>query len=224
MEYNSQRAKLPVPEYGRNLQKMVEFIKTFENREKRTQLAYQIVDIMAEMHTLSKETADFRHKLWDHLHIMSNFNLDVDSPFPVPDTEILYKKPNRLDYPKKDIKFHHYGKNIELIINYAKDYEEGPEKDLLVKTIANHLKKSYLTWNRDSVNDELITDHLAELSDNKLELAEDEQLNKTNEILARNAKHKTSKPAPNNRPGQSYSRPNPNFQRNPHQQNKPRRK
>jgi hypothetical protein len=121
MEYNSQRPHLPVPEYGRNLQKMVEFVKTFGDREKRTQLAYQIVDIMAEMHTLSKETADFRHKLWDHLHIMSNFNLDVESPFPVPDSAVLYKKPNRLDYPKKDIKFHHYGKNIELIINHAKD-------------------------------------------------------------------------------------------------------
>nr|NQU89711.1 DUF4290 domain-containing protein [Bacteroidota bacterium] len=215
MEYNSQREHLPIPEYGRNLQKMVDYTLTVEDREKRSKIANIIVDIMAQMHTQSRETQDFRHKLWDHLHIMANFNLDVDSPFPAPDTEILTKKPKALGYPQGGIRFHHYGRNIQMIIDKAMEYEEGPEKEALVKTIANHLKKSYLIWNRDSVDDIVITQHLATLSKNRLELSSDDQLNKTTDILARNSRkvkpvqrtnqHQSTQ---QRRPGQSKRRPN----------------
>jgi hypothetical protein len=185
MEYNTQRKKLAISEYGRNLQKMVSFVMTVPDREKRSQYAYTIVEIMAQMHNL-KDSPDFRHKLWDHLFIISDFNLDVDSPFGMPDRESLEKKPKALNYPRGGIKYHHYGRNIQQIIQKVTELEDGPEKEALKKLIANHLKKSYLNWNRESVDDILITKHLTELSQGKLQLAEDEQLNTTNDILARN--------------------------------------
>ncbi len=185
MEYNTQRKKLAISEYGRNLQKMVEHIMAVPDRDKRTQYAYAIVDIMAQMHN-QKDSQEFRVKLWDHLFIMSDFELDVDSPFKKPDAESLAKKPDSLSYPKGGIRFHHYGRNIQMIIEKAVNFEDGPEKDAIVRLIANHLKKSYLTWNRESVDDDLIAKHLYELSHGELQLAEDEQLNTTSDILARN--------------------------------------
>jgi hypothetical protein len=205
MEYNTQRKKLAISEYGRNLQKMIDHVVTIPEREKRTQYAYAIVDIMAQMHN-QKESQEFRVKLWDHLFIMSNFQLDVDSPFKKPDPESLAKRPELLSYPKGGIRFHHYGKNIQMIIEKVIEIEDGPEKEAIVKLIANHLKKSYLTWNRESVDDDLITKHLSELSHGKLKLAQDEQLNTTSDILARNKrKNKTNQRSQNN-PRQGGSR------------------
>lgn len=199
MEYNSTRNKLIIPEYGRNIQKMIEYVITVEDKDKRTKLAEAIVNIMAQINPQQRDVNDLKHKLWDHLYIISDFKLEVNSPFPPPSVENLYKKPDKVDYKKNNIKFKHYGKNMELIIQKAIEYEEGPEKDAFIKIIANHLKKSYLTWNRDSVNDELIEDHLSLLSDNKLKLAKDFRLNNTNEILARNRKKKfSSKQSTNN--------------------------
>ncbi len=192
MEYNTQRKKLAISEYGRNLQKMIDHVMTIPDRDKRTQFACAIIDIMAQMHN-QKESQEFRIKLWDHLFIMSDFQLDIDSPFKKPDPESLAKKPELLSYPKGGIRFHHYGRNIQLIIEKVIDFEEGSEKEAIIKLIANHLKKSYLTWNRESVEDDLITKHLLELSHGKLELAEDEQLNATYDILSRN-KRKSKSP------------------------------
>jgi hypothetical protein len=190
MEYNSTRNKLVIPEYGRNIQKMIEYVMTVEDRSKRTKLAEAVVNIMAQINPQQKDVSDLKHKLWDHLYIISDFKLDVDSPYPAPSPENLNKKPEKINYKKNNIRFRHYGKNMEFIIQKAIEYEEGPERDAFVKTIANHLKKSYLTWNRESVNDELIEDHLEILSSGKLKLAEDTRLNNTNEILARNRKKK----------------------------------
>ena len=216
MEYNTQREKLAISEYGRNLQKMINHIMTVTDREKRTKYAHAIVDIMAQMNNL-KDSPDFRHKLWDHLFIMSDFKLDVDSPFGMPDPKTLAKKPNSLNYPHGGIRYHHYGRNIQLIIEKAVELEDGPEKEALTKLIANHLKKSYLTWNRESVNDDLITNHLAVLSHGKLELAEDEQLNKTSEILARNKRKAkiTQRPQSNQRT-HSNQRTQSNLRQNQH--------
>lgn len=194
MEYNTQREKLLIPEYGRNLQKIIEKAVRISDRDKRTQMAYLIVDIMAQIHSSQvKDSGDLRHKLWDHLHIMADFELDVDSPYPIPDREVLYKKPNRLEYPKGQIKYNYYGRNIQSLIEEASNYEDGPEKEALVKNIANNMKKAYLTWNRDSVDDDLITKHLAELSNNSLHLPEDEQLTATHEILGQTRKKKQQK-------------------------------
>jgi hypothetical protein len=190
MEYNTTRKYLVMPEYGRNIQKMILYATTVEDRAKRTRVATTIVSIMAQMHPKVKEAGDYKQKLWDHLFIISDFKLDVDGPYPPPPKDVLYHKPQPLSYLDEDIKYRHYGHNIQRIIEKAIEYEDGPEKDALIKTIANHMKKSYLNWNRESVNDELIYKHLEELSEGKLELADDVKLNETNEILARNRKKK----------------------------------
>ncbi len=198
MDYNSTREKLIIPEYGRNVQKMVEYVLTIEDRDKRTNLCKALINIMAQLHPEQRDTTDYRRKLWDHLYIISDYRLDVDGPFPAPAPEARQERPNRIPYPQENIKFRPYGKNIAKIIDKATLFEDGAEKDLLVKNIANHLKKSYLNWNRDSVNDELITDHLAELSHGKLKLSGDTKLTHTNELLARNG----GQPATSATPGQ----------------------
>jgi hypothetical protein len=220
MEYNTQRKKLVISEYGRNLQQMIDHILTVPDRDKRTQYAYAIVDIMAQMHN-QKESQEFRVKLWDHLYIMADFKLDVDSPFKMPDPESLAKKPDMISYPKGGIRFHHYGRNIQLIIEKVIDIEDGPEKEAVVKLIANHLKKSYLNWNRESVDDDLITKHLDELSNGKLELAENDQLNTTSDILALNKRKAKSNQRPqSNQRSQGGSR----NQNNPRQNHTGRRR
>lgn len=207
MDYNTTRNKLEIREYGRNIQKLVNHTLTIEDREKRTAFAKMVVQIMGQMNSQSRDSGDFRHKLWDHIHIISQFKLDVDSPFPPPSPEILYQKPERLDYKENNISFKTYGTNIKKIVDKAIDFEDGPEKDALVHAIANHLKKSYLNWNRDSVDDELIFAHLEALSDGKLKLNDELKLNTTNDILARNKKKKPPlKPSNGKRPGGGFKR------------------
>lgn len=186
MEYNSRREDMVIPEYGRNIQKMIELTIIMEDREKRSKAAYAIVNIMAQMNPAIREEADYMHTLWDHMHIISKFQLDVDGAYPQPSKEILTRKPDQIQYSVNRIKFRHYGKNIENIIKKAIEMTDGDEKDALVHAIANQLKKSYLNWNRESVSDETIEAHLAELSDGKLKLMIDHKLTSTGDILARN--------------------------------------
>jgi hypothetical protein len=193
MEYNTQKSKLVMAEYGRNLQQMAEECTRIEDREKRTRTAEFIVNVMAQMNPKVKESGDYRQKLWDHLYIITDFKLDVDSPYPPPSKEVLKFDHKPLNYKEGDIKYRHYGKNVELIIEKASTYEEGPEKEALVRTIANHLKKSYLNWNRNSVDDQVIIKNLADMSNGKLIVPENQKLSHTSEILARNKKKKYSK-------------------------------
>ncbi|MBC8314334.1 MAG: DUF4290 domain-containing protein [Bacteroidales bacterium] len=190
MEYNTTRGPLVIAEYGRNIQKMIEYITTIEDREKRTKAAHFIVNVMAQMHPQVKESGDFKHKLWDHLYIISEFKLDVDSPFQPPPPQTLSSKPESISYHNMEIGYRHYGKNITLMIEKAAEYEEGPEKDALAKAIANHMKKSYLAWNRESVSDDLIEEQLHVLSKDKLKLHKDAKLTPTSDILARNKKRR----------------------------------
>ena len=185
MEYNSQRSKLIVPEYGRNVQKMAEHLLTVEDREKRSQMAKTLVQVMGQLHPEIKGTPDARQKLWDHLHIITNFQLDVDSPFPKPSQELLDKKPNPIPYSQENIPFRHYGKHIVRIVEAVSEMEDSVEKENLTSAIANHLKKAYLAWNRDSVTDEIIADHLSRISKGKLKLSDTARLQNTSDILAR---------------------------------------
>ncbi len=190
MEYNTSRSKMNISEYGRNIQKMIEQIMAVEDREKRNQMARATINVMGQLNPHLRDVNDFKHKLWDHLFIMSDFNLDVDSPYPIPSRETLSRKPEPLSYSSNNIRIRHYGRHIEQIIEKACEMEDGPIKDTLVKLIANHLKKSYLTWNRDAVNDEEIAEHLNLLSNGRLKLDEDMKLNNTNDILSKNKKKK----------------------------------
>jgi hypothetical protein len=167
---------MSISEYGRNIQKMIAHIMSIDDREKRNQLTRATINVMGQLNPHLRDVNDFKHKLWDHLFIMSDFKLDVDSPYPIPNANILTRKPERLEYASNNITFKHYGRHIERIIEEACELEDGPEKNALIKLIANHLKKSYLTWNRDAVSDEEIASHLKVLSKGRLELSENVRL------------------------------------------------
>jgi hypothetical protein len=201
MEYNTTRDKLIISEYGRNVQKLVRQAIKIEDREMRNKFTKVIIQIMGQMNPAVRDSGDFKHKLWDHLHIIANFKLDVDAPYPPPTKESLQAKPGKIKYSDNNIKYKMYGSNISRIIEKAATFDDGPEKDALVHAIANHLKKSYLNWNRESVDDDQIFEHLKVLSSGKLELNEELRLNTTNEILSRNKKKKViSKPMPKRLP------------------------
>lgn len=184
MEYNTTREPMFIPEYGRNIQRMIEYITTIEDREKRTKAAKFIVSVMAQMHPQVRDSADYKHKLWDHLFIISDFKLDVDGPYSPPPPLTMSTKPEHILYHDKEVEFRHYGKITAMMIDKATEYEDGPEKDALVSALANQMKKSYLTWNRDSVSDDLIEVQLNTLSKGKLKLHQDLKLATTNDILS----------------------------------------
>ena len=184
LEYNSERSKLIIPEYGRHLQKMVEYAVSIEDDEERNKVAKSIISVMGNMNPHLRDVPDFQHKLWDQLFIISDFKLDVESPFPKPTREMLAERPDMLKYPENNPKYRFYGNNIKRMIDAAKDYEEGDFKEALVLTIANHMKKSYLNWNRDSVDDEVIVNHLKELSGGKINFKNiDEDLSQASDLI-----------------------------------------
>ena len=190
MEYNTSLPKMVIPEYGRNIQKMIDHAISVDDREERNKIAKSIINVMGQLNPHLRDVTDFKHKLWDHLFIISDFKLEVDSPYPKPTRETFISKPDLLKYPSNDIRYKHYGKTIERIIEKAKELEDGEMKNALVETIANHLKKSYLNWNRDSVNDEVILQHLKELSKGELKLSDSSKLSNTIDILARSGINK----------------------------------
>ena len=182
MEYNTSLSKLIIPEYGRNVQKMVHSIIAIEDREKRNHQAKSIIEVMGNLNPHLRDVPDFKHKLWDHLFIMSDFHLDVDSPYDRPSKESFEEKPEMLKYSDNNIKFRHYGKILPLIIKRTIDLDEGEYKDFLVFTIANHMKKSYLTWNKANVEDDVILKHLSQMSDDKLSMKETFKLSSFSDV------------------------------------------
>lgn len=197
LEYNSERNELKIPEYGRHIQKMVEYAKTIEDDEKRNRTARGIIDVMGNMSPHLRDVPDFQHKLWDQLFIISNFELDVESPFPMPSREELYARPEPLPYPQNFPKYRFYGNNIKRMIDEAIKIEDGEMKDGLMFNIANHMKKCYLNWNKDSVSDKIIFDHLRDLSEGKLDLKSDnEELSDANSLVRQ--ANKRSKPQKKN--------------------------
>ena len=182
MEYNTSLSKLIIPEYGRNVQKMVHSIIAIEDREKRNHQAKSIIEVMGNLNPHLRDVPDFKHKLWDHLFIMSDFHLDVDSPYDRPSKESFEEKPEMLKYSDNNIKLRHYGKILPQIIKRTIDLDEGEYKDFLVFTIANHMKKSYLTWNKANVEDEVILKHLSQMSDDKLSMKETFKLSSFSDV------------------------------------------
>lgn len=171
MEYNTQQRKLPLPEYGRSVQNMVDHALTIEDRAERQRCANTIVNIMGGMFPQLRDMEDYRHKLWDHLAIMSDFKLDIDYPVEVVKKESLEVKPEQIPYSPNKINYRHYGRLIQDLIKIAVAYPEGEEKDVLVRYIANHMKKDYINWNKDGVEDQKILDDLCELSGGKIKLS-----------------------------------------------------
>ena len=174
LQYNTKRTQLIIPEYGRHVQLMINQILETQDREERNKMARAVIGIMGNMNPHLRDVPDFKHKLWDQLFIMSNFQLDVDSPFEKPQQEVLEQKPDRLAYPQRNPKYRFYGNNIKSMIDVAMNWEDGDLKNALVYNIANHMKKCFLNWNKDTVQDEVIFNHLLELSDNKLKVREED--------------------------------------------------
>lgn len=184
LEYNTERPKLIIPEYGRHIQKMVDHAVTIEDREQRNKIAKSIIAVMGNLNPHLRDVPDFQPMLWDQLFIISDFKLDVDSPFPVPTKEELMERPEPLGYPQNFPKYRFYGNNIKRMIDVANEWEEGEKKEALVMTIANHMKKSYLNWNKDTVEDDVIFGHLFELSEGKINLKEsDEDLSNASDLM-----------------------------------------
>ncbi len=173
MQYNTQQKIMPLPEYGRSIQNMVDYALTIKDRSERQQCANTIINIMGNMFPHLRDVSDFKHKLWVHLAIMSDFKLDIDYPYEIARKDRLYTKPERIPYPNSNISYRHYGRSLELLIKKACDFPEGDEKQNLVALICNHMKKDYMAWNKDTVDDSKIADDLEYISGGKLHMTED---------------------------------------------------
>lgn len=194
LEYNSERTNLIIPEYGRHIQKMVEETVKVKDDEKRNKMAQQIIAVMENITPHLRGIPDFQNKLWDQLFMMSNYELDVDAPFPKPDPEKLEERPAPLNYPENNPKYRFYGNNIKKMIDEVNGWDDGSKKEGLILTIANHMKKCYLNWNRDAVDDKIIFQHLYDLSGGKINLnKEDEDLTNASDLVRHKHKHHKSK-------------------------------
>lgn len=193
LEYNTEREHLIIPEYGRHMQKMINHAKTLETKEERNKVAKGIIAVMGNMQPHLRDVADFQHKLWDQLFIMSNFELDADSPYEIPTKEIYEERPEVLEYPQNFPKYRFYGNNIKTMIDVANTWEDGDLKEALTYTIANHMKKCFLNWNKDTVEDAVIFDHLFELSGGKLNLKDSkEDLSDSTSLLRTKGKYSSN--------------------------------
>ena len=194
MRYNTAEKKLALPEYGRNIQNMVDYCVTIEDREERKHCANTIINIMGNMFPHLRDVNDFKHILWDHLAIMSDFKLDIDYPYEIVKKEDLNTRPPRLPYSNSRIRYRHYGKTLEKMIQKATEFEQGTEKEVLVKLLANQMKKSFLSWNKESAEDSKIFKDLEELSEGRIVLNEEAvKLAESRTILARNNNNNNNK-------------------------------
>lgn len=212
LEYNTEREHLIIPEYGRHLQKMIQYAKERPTKEERNKVSKAIISVMGNLQPHLRDVPDFQHKLWDQLFIMADFDLDVDSPYPKPSEELLNATPEPLGYPQNFPKYRFYGNNIKTMIDVANTWEDGEMKDALIYTIGNHMKKCFLNWNKDTVEDDVIYKHLLELSGGKINLKEtDEDLTDATALMRSKKKYTSStkkthskKTSPTNRPRKRY--------------------
>src|SRR4030043_314395 len=169
-DYNTQRKRMALPEYGRNVQKMVDHMKTIEDRAERNRAARTIISVMGNLNPHLRDEGDFKHKLWDHLALIASFDLDIDSPYPWPEPSKFNEKPKQVPYRQGNIRFLHYGRIIELMIDAAVEMPDGEGKECLTTLIVNQMKKAYITWNRSQVADEVIIGDMKFLSGGKLKM------------------------------------------------------
>ncbi len=210
MEYNTSQPQLHMPEYGRIIQQLVTRCKELPTKEERSEMAVAIVDFMGQRNPQLRDEENYKHKLWDHLFILSGYDLDVDSPYPFPTAEEMNEKPKKMEYPKLQGDFKFYGKSILQLIEKAIELEPGEEKDALIQVIANNMKKSYNVYNKEHVQDEVIFRHLKDLSENRLDLTGLDSLEKSKIYYANNRNNKN-----NGKGGQNQN--NQNKRRNFHQ-------
>lgn len=173
MDYPTLQGKLILPEYGRNIQQMIDHAMTIEDREERTRCVKSIINTMGNLFPYLRDVNDFKHKLWDHVAIMSDFQLDIDYPYEIVKPENLNIPPEKVPYQNSRMHYQHYGKTLERMIERVADYEEGEERNELIRLIANHMKKCFLTWNKEVVDNRKIFEDLRQLSNGKLDFTDD---------------------------------------------------
>lgn len=175
MDYNTQLNKLALPEYGRHIQRMVEHLRTIPDREKRNEQARAVIAVMGNLFPYLRDINDFKHKLWDHLFIIADFDLDIDSPYPKPSPTTFEEKPREVPYTSPDsIKIKHYGRGIQDMVQHVADMPDDEKRRAAVMALANHMKKAYLSWNKDVVSDDVIYKDIETLSGGKIKLCVDD--------------------------------------------------
>ena len=183
--YNTERGQIIISEYGRNMQEMIRHLMEIEDRQKRTEAAQFIIQVMAQMNPQVKQSDDYVHKLWDHLYIISDYQLDVDSPFPVPQPMNEASKPQHVGYQNHDIKYGHYGYYMAKMIEIASEREDEDMRHALAYSIANQMKRNFMEWSGNMVNDQQIIDDLKAMSNGRLVLPDETKLNGTNDVLTK---------------------------------------
>lgn len=183
LSYNTEREQLHIPEYGRNVQNMINYAKRIELRDERNLAARAIIDVMGQLNPHLRDVEDYTHKLWTHLFIMSEFEIDVDSPYPIPEPETLRERPKVMNYPKNKIKYGHFGHYAETMIQKSSAVKDKDEKEYLTSTLGNLLKRNYLAFHTENVENGAIASHLKELSKGELVLQHPEELKNTKTIL-----------------------------------------
>ena len=173
MDYNTQREKLMMPEYGRHVQEMINYVKNLPDKEKRNEQIQAVVAVMGTLNPQLRDINDFKHKLWDHVQIISDFQIDIDSPYPTPTKETLHTRPDLIPLQKSPIKAAHYGRNIQNMIEVIAAREDDEVKTYMIKTLASYMKQQYLIWNKDSVSEETIFKDIYQLSDGRITVPED---------------------------------------------------
>lgn len=173
MDYNTQREKLMMPEYGRHVQEMINYVKNLPDKEKRNEQIQAVVAVMGTLNPQLRDINDFKHKLWDHVQIISDFQIDIDSPYPTPTKETLHTRPDPIPLQKTPIKAAHYGRNIQNMIEVIAAREDDEVKTYMIKTLASYMKQQYLIWNKDSVSEETIFKDIYRLSDGRITVPED---------------------------------------------------
>lgn len=214
ISYNSARPDLILPEYGRSIHNMVNHCVSLDDREERNRCARAIIAIMGNLFPHLRDVEDFKHKLWDHLHIMSDFQLEVDSPYPKPLRETFQEKPRKVEYPSGKIKYGHYGKTIELIIDKIAAEPDEEKRKALSVDVANLMKSTYVVWNQNSVRDEVIANDLKKLSDGKLTVENPEDVLKSTKAVIHEMGVKRSKKSQNRSKKRGHGRKGPRKKRN----------
>lgn len=215
-EYNTQRPGITLKGYGRNVQKLVEFIRQEPDKEKRTQLAYTLIELIKQLAPVAKEGAENPQRMWDDLYIIADFNLDVNNPYPIPSRETVFKKPQRMKYPQSEVRYKHYGKNLEhLVIEALK--KEGQDREDAAIYLGKLMKTFYASWNKESLDDSVIVKDLRNLSKGELKL----DLEKAREEnLFEKLYHERSVPRPNRPQGKNGGRGGRPFNKNRHNRRK----
>ena len=183
MEYNTARGKLLLPEYGRNVQNMIQHAMEIEDRDERNRAAQAIIEVMGQLNPHLRDVDDYRHKLWTHLFVMSDFKLDVDSPFEIPKVESLMEKPEQMEYPNSKIRFGHFGQYTQKILETSKALDDEGEREYMTNSMGNFMKKQYLLHNNNAVENNVIADQLMELSQGDLKIENPDDLVSTNSLL-----------------------------------------